>query len=385
MKYLVFSCLAALSVLGLHGQEVNDSLYRVWLDPDLPDTVRARALDQHFDAFEYVDRDSALRIADELIRFCEERDYPKGVAWGQNDRGLVLYHMGDLTTAVTAFGSALEIQTGIGNKKGISAVLNNLGMVYLAQGDRPRALDLYIQSLKMDEALGDSLGVAGSHLNIGVIFLEMGDSEQALAYFLPGLEMMERLGNPRGIAFLTNSIGSVYSGQGDYATSLGYYQRSLRILEEHNPNGMAPMLNNVGSMFLKLGELDSAFAYLERSRVLSDEMADLSTATHSRIYLGQLALARHDPRLGVDHCSTALEMGRSQGAWMYQQGACDCLYRAYKALGDHGRALTYHELEVAYTDSLSNEKNTKKITELEMQYGFEKKEAAAQAEQEKKD
>ncbi|HOP44993.1 MAG TPA: tetratricopeptide repeat protein, partial [Flavobacteriales bacterium] len=364
---------------------MNDSLYRVWQDPGLPDTVRAKALDRHFDAFEYVDRDSALRIADELIRFCEVRDYVQGVAWGHNDRGLALYHLGELESAAAAFGSALEIQTGIGNEKGVSAALNNLGMVYLAQGDRPRALDHYIRSLKMDEALGDSLGVAGSHLNIGVIFLEMGDTEQALAYFLPGLVMMEKLGNPRGIAFLTNSIGNVYSRQGDHAKSLGYFKRSLAILEEHNPNGMAPMLNNVGATFLKLGELDSAYAYLEHSRVLSDEMGDLATATHARIYLGQLALARHDPGLAVERCSKALELGRSLGAWQYHQGACNCLYQAYKDLGEHGRALEYHELEVAYTDSLSNEKNTKKITELEMQYGFEKKEAAAQAEHEKKD
>ena len=385
MRCFAFCCLIALSALPVHGQEVNDSLYRVWQDPGLPDTVRAKALDRHFDAFEYVDRDSALRIADELIRFCEVRDYVQGVAWGQNDRGLALYHLGELETAAAAFGSALEIQTGIGNEKGVSAALNNLGMVYLAQGDRPRALDHYIRSLKMDEALGDSLGVAGSHLNIGVIFLEMGDTEQALAYFLPGLVMMEKLGNPRGIAFLTNSIGNVYSRQGDHAKSLGYFKRSLAILEEHNPNGMAPMLNNVGATFLKLGELDSAYAYLEHSRVLSDEMGDLATATHARIYLGQLALARHDPGLAVERCSKALELGRSLGAWQYHQGACNCLYQAYKDLGEHGRALEYHELEVAYTDSLSNEKNTKKITELEMQYGFEKKEAAAQAEQEKKD
>ncbi|MCB0817808.1 MAG: tetratricopeptide repeat protein [Flavobacteriales bacterium] len=385
MRCFAFCCLIALSALPVHGQEVNDSLYRVWQDPGLPDTVRAKALDRHFDAFEYVDRDSALRIADELIRFCEVRDYVQGVAWGHNDRGLALYHLGELESAAAAFGSALEIQTGIGNEKGVSAALNNLGMVYLAQGDRPRALDHYIRSLKMDEALGDSLGVAGSHLNIGVIFLEMGDTEQALAYFLPGLVMMEKLGNPRGIAFLTNSIGNVYSRQGDHAKSLGYFKRSLAILEEHNPNGMAPMLNNVGATFLKLGELDSAYAYLEHSRVLSDEMGDLATATHARIYLGQLALARHDPGLAVERCSKALELGRSLGAWQYHQGACNCLYQAYKDLGEHGRALEYHELEVAYTDSLSNEKNTKKITELEMQYGFEKKEAAAQAEQEKKD
>jgi class 3 adenylate cyclase len=54
-------------------------------------------------------------------------------------------------------------------------------------------------------------------------------------------------------------------------------------------------------------------------------------------------------------------------------------------MGHNEKALFYHEEYSRLNDSLFNEENTKELTRLEMQYEFDKKEAIAQAEQEKKD
>jgi exopolysaccharide biosynthesis WecB/TagA/CpsF family protein len=54
-------------------------------------------------------------------------------------------------------------------------------------------------------------------------------------------------------------------------------------------------------------------------------------------------------------------------------------------MGNSFKALEYYELMIELRDSLFNEENTRKLTRLEMQYDFDKKEAVALAEQEKKD
>lgn len=54
-------------------------------------------------------------------------------------------------------------------------------------------------------------------------------------------------------------------------------------------------------------------------------------------------------------------------------------------MGNHQSALENYKLYITYRDSLFNEENTKEQTRTEMNYRFEKKEAAAQAEQDKKD
>jgi len=386
-NYISISCILFLCIASytIKAQPNLDSLYQKWEDSQQADTSRALALSKYIDEFLYNDNDSAFLLSNRLIQFSKEINYSKGLSNGLNNRGLASFLMGNLTDAIKDFEASLDIHTKNNNKKGISGTLNNLGMVYNSQGNRPKALDYFIRSLKMDEELGDSLGVAGSYLNVGVVFLESGDFNMALEYLLPGLKKMEQIGNPRGMAYFNNSIASAYKRKNERSKALIYYHRSLQILKDHNPNGMAPMLNNVGSTYLKLNQLDSAKIYLKHSLALANKMSDQETEAHASIYLGQVALAENRPKLAVDYCSTAFDLGESIGSLEYHEGACDCLYRAYKELGNDEQALNYYEAKVNYADSLSNEENTKKLTQLEMQYEFDKKEAATQAEQEKKD
>ncbi|MGZ3865934.1 MAG: tetratricopeptide repeat protein, partial [Bacteroidia bacterium] len=61
------------------------------------------------------------------------------------------------------------------------------------------------------------------------------------------------------------------------------------------------------------------------------------------------------------------------------------LSEIYTATGRYTEALQRYKLFVAAKDSLVNEVNTKKTVQHQMQYEFDKKEAAAKTEQEKKD
>ena len=55
------------------------------------------------------------------------------------------------------------------------------------------------------------------------------------------------------------------------------------------------------------------------------------------------------------------------------------------ATGDWRNAFDHYKLFVSTRDSMYNEENTKKTVQTQMQYEFDKKEAATRAEQEKKD
>src|SRR5581483_8874548 len=57
----------------------------------------------------------------------------------------------------------------------------------------------------------------------------------------------------------------------------------------------------------------------------------------------------------------------------------------YSTTGNDKEALAHYKAYIVARDSILNEENTKKIVQTEMQYQFDKKEAAAKLEQEKKD
>ena len=73
-------------------------------------------------------------------------------------------------------------------------------------------------------------------------------------------------------------------------------------------------------------------------------------------------------------------------------GSREMLANAYRELerldsinGDWNGAYRNHRMHVLYRDSIYNASNTEETTRLRMQYDFDKVEAAAKAEQEKKD
>jgi class 3 adenylate cyclase len=87
----------------------------------------------------------------------------------------------------------------------------------------------------------------------------------------------------------------------------------------------------------------------------------------------------------LEYCKRGLELAQTIEVLYVQKNACQCLYETYKDMGKSNEALFFFEKMIVFKDSMYNDENTKKITRLEMQYDFDKKEAAALAEQEKKD
>ena len=182
--------------------------------------------------------------------------------------------------------------------------------------------------------------------NIGLIYSDQGDYPKALDYYTRSLKIDEQLGNQQGIAVTLGNIGLIYSDQGDDSKALDYFTRSLKIFEQlGHQQGIANWLNNIGFIYLKQGDNANALRY----------------------------------------CQEGYDLALSIGVLLEQKFACECLYGAYKAMGKPQQALEYYEKMIALRDSIDSEENTKRFTQLEMQYEFDKKEAANKAEQDRKD
>ncbi|MEZ4687765.1 MAG: tetratricopeptide repeat protein [Bacteroidia bacterium] len=158
------------------------------------------------------------------------------------------------------------------------------------------------------------------------------------------MTIFEELGDKYGIATNLGNIGHIYS---DQAISLSLWNTTKIRWSSGKNSGIRTawrgILNNIGILCKKEGKNASALNYCQKSLALAE--------------IGALDL---------------------------QKDACQCLYNNYKAMGKDKDALAYYEQMIAVRDSMFNEENTKKLTQLEMQYEFDKKEATTKAEQERK-
>jgi adenylate cyclase len=270
-----------------------------------------------------------------------------------------------------------------GKQKGIHFALANIAE---QQSDFSEALEQYFTSLKFAEQLGDSAAVVDMRMNIGVVYGHMGEHPKAIALLEQVLQAYERTGDSLSIARTCNNLGNVLDDEGRSDEARTYLNRAVALVRAlGHPMGEAITLGSLANHYQRLEQFDTALVYNERILVLLERIGDPFRLAAAYINTGEILtrMKRYDE--AEDHLNKGIEYARSVGAKQWLSNAHAGLYDIAYAQGDAANALEQFKLHIAYQDSITNEANTRKAVQVQMQYDFDKKEAATRAEQEKKD
>lgn len=327
-KYIILT-LCVLCEVSLNAQVNLDSLYAVWQDQSQADSIRSKAYSDYiWDGFLFSQPDSAFTLAEELVLFGLDNNFPKAQAAGYTLQGVSWANRTDYSETLEYYKLALEIHEQIGNPSGIARALNNVGTIYDKQTEYPKALEYYIRSLDINEQNGFKYESAVTLSNIGIIYMKQGDYSEALDFNLRSLEFSEQLGHKNETAVAQSNIGAIYQRQGNYTKAMDYYVRSLKINKQiGQQKGIASSLNNIGEIYQIQGDYSKALNYCQRGYELSLKIESLEI----------------------------------------QKQSCLCLYSTYKAMGDGNKALKHYELVVALEDSLNIEDVSKKLQQMEFE------------------
>ncbi|MCP5053968.1 MAG: tetratricopeptide repeat protein, partial [bacterium] len=217
-------------------------------------------------------------------------------------------------------------------------------IIYNDQGNYPPALEYYFKSLKIKEELGDRKGIARRYSNIGDVYRKKGNYPLALEYFFKSLKTLEELGDRKAIATRYNNIGLVYYDQGNYPLALEYFFKSLR---------------------------------------KSEELGFKKGISLSCLRIGMCYNQGSDIKKGIDYLTRALKLAQAIKQAKVIKDSAGELSRAYAKIKQFEKAYQYHVLFKEKSDEMRNEEKTKKITQLAMQYEFDKKQRQAQHEHDK--
>ena len=160
------------------------------------------------------------------------------------------------------------------------------------------------------------------------------------------IDINKERGDDKSISAIYANMAGIMSESGDQEKALKNYYLALDIRKRTgDKQGIIEINLNVGQLYLNSKKYGLARTYFEVALQMALEMK-----------------AREDLKLVYSQL-TVLE----------------------KAEGNFKAAVFNYKLFIAYSDSLTNQENTKKIVRSQMQYDFDKKEDAAKAEQDKKD
>lgn len=364
-----------------------DSLYSVWEDQSHSDSVRVKAYkDFIWNNYLFSNPDSALVLIEAMHTFAKERNYPLAANQANTLIGIAHNIMGDFALGMEYTQKSLAANQEIGNKWGVSECEIVLGVLYDEQGNYPRALEHYKRALTIDEEIGNKEGMAMSLNNIGNIYSTQGNKDSALVYYKNALAIDRELGVKQGIAVELINMGKIYSDQGDTSAAISYYKEALAASEEvGDMESKAASISSMGALYEEQGENTRALKHFEEALAVYEVLGTPQGIAQAQATLGYYYLGQNKEARAIDFCLSSLDLAEEIGITATKRKACECLYRAHKALGNTGKALKYYEQMIEARDVLFNKENTKKLTQIQMQYEFDKKEAATLAEQEKKD
>lgn len=414
-------------------QEMVDSLEKQLDAHAAPDTIRLQMLNDLAWSYRTVAPEKGLNTADKAIALGKKLGDPGRLASAYNTKAWNYSSLGQDSIALTLFGEGLAIRIRMKDTAGMARFRYNMGIMYFNLSDYPKALEYqqealslfknirdtmrmancynsiglsyqylsdypkalenYLEPLAIYEKHSDKPGMAATFSNVGILYKNMKKPDNALDYQQKALAVYQQLGDKQGMANCLGNIGVVYDNLNDPAQSLHYYGKALEICRSINYLwGIGSNLSNMGSTHIALGNYGDALTKMQLALTIWKQIGDRNNESEAlselaRIYLlappdildkHGIPLARRYPEAAalLQHSlSLAREIhspARQQAAWQY-------LAELYEKQKDFANALSAYKQAALFRDSILNTEKEKEITRKELRYDFQRKQAADQA------
>jgi adenylate cyclase len=332
MRKIVFTILSLLATLAINAQTNLDSLYSIWQNETQSESIRTNTYRDYIRyGFVFSDPDSAFVLAQDLISYGEQHNYPPSLANGYNLQGIVKLVGGNFPSSLFSFQKSLKIYEDIGDAQGVNKIVSNMGNIYLSQENYPKAKEYFQRAL---DQLVDSLDVAhiaSTQSNLGFIYIEEGNYALAMENLLKSVTTFKELGEKVEQANVLTNISLILYREKKYAGAMEYVDRALEIR----------------------GQIDDHFGTTK------------SLELKARIQIEQGYYSQ-----ALESCNRVMTIAKQSKLLYAQEKACKCLYDSYKALGQGGEALNYLEQLNTLQDSLQKEEANEMLQQIEFQNEF---------------
>ena len=367
--------------------------------------------------------DSATQVLNDALKKSEEIDYANGKAMVYRYMGLIHYRKGEISKAVDYWTKAADLYLEQNNIGDYAKMLNNIALVYKKQGNYQNALTILHKVADVFEKNKDYYSLATVQMNISNIYKAKGDLGRSLQTLIDALEKLESSEqtdeNLRLRADIYNSMANIYRWQRDYDNAKKKYEQALDIYKQiDNKDGIAtvnlnlgvleydnhrynealkyykealkqatsavnePMLAlsnyNIGDVYIKLEDYQKAHEYILKSLKLYEKLGDKRGIASCYNALGEYYYHFNMLDSARNVLEQALSYGKKIGDLKIIEEASKELSSVYAASGDYQKAFENHLLYKQMYDSIFNKENERKLTQLSLQYEFEREKRESQ-------
>ncbi len=297
----------------------------------------------------------------------------------------IYYKQGNNDLAIEGFSKAILNFTQINEKKYKASAFNSLGTLYVNYGNYPKAIECFHKGLTDFEALKDTSGIFMISNALGNVYSNNSKMNESYAYYTQALKMAEALNDKIKITMCLNNIG-IYYFKTNNPLAKEYFQKVLANCETiQQPIFQQGAFQRMGNIYEKDGDLLQAKIYYQKALNIVEEEGLKANLSFAAYYLGRVYLKQHQYAEALSLSLKGLVEAKRFDIVSAQKDLNEQLAEIYSAKGDFKNAYLHYKQFKTLNDSIYNESNIKKITELDFTYKFEKEKQALELEQQKKD
>ncbi len=344
MRFL-FSLLFFIQSFGLFAQQKErDSLFSVLRDKDVSESQRADIYAQM--SFEFRDTEPI-----------------KGIEYGER---------------------AIEIGQKTGNERAVNKGLSHTGINYKNIGNYPKAMQYFLQAVDMARRRKDLETEAYAHIDMGRIYQAQKNYIKAEQNYKESRQIAEIQKDDKILAYVHINLARFYKETNRYDLALENAQKSLqlrRILKDNR--GIATSYQVIADIYNLQKEYTKALENYEKSDVFLNVARSKRGLIGNVIGKAQVLKKQENNISALEKANQGLIMAQALGDLIYVRDACELLTQIYLQEKDYKNALKYQSILIAAKDSLMNEDDTRKVSNLENMREKELENIAQKAREEK--
>ncbi len=303
------------------------------------------------------------------------------------NRGLMYGMQSKYDSSIKVSEKATGIYERHNYSKELPALYSNIAIGYQQLSNFPRALEYGQKGLMLAESLHDEIRQAYVIMNLANTYQNIGDSAKAEQAFLKAVSLALKKNLKNVELYGYSNLASLYSAYEQWNKTYQYGMKAANLATAFGDQGIkAASLSKAALALAKLNKITEAIQLNRQAILVADSSNQKLNISQAQSTMGQIYYLKKDYKTAIVHYEKSFDALSSSDIYLEANAeAYKNLSSCYEFTGDYKKALLNHKLFADIMDSVRRKDNVKKATELSMNYDFEKKQAVARAEQDKKD
>ena len=210
---------------------------------------------------------------------------------------------------------------------------------------------------------------------MGNTYRQQNLSDKAIEFYNKALGIGKAAYNVKNVTALKNNIAGIYYDEGDYKRAIEIFRESIALSREiEDEINLAQALNGIGFAHIETKEYSKALNSFSEAKSYDLYANDLLDCHQG---LADTYFARKEYDLALKYAQELADLSDRDNSLRHKKNAFSILSKIYEKTGKFEMSLHYHKQFKTLSDSLFNEENIKKITQIEYEYKYKNQLEAA--------